>query len=110
MGLNNGVVAPNVRFVLFTLIVAEPVAAPAVPDCCMVRLPVPAVSVQLLLGVVSPKLRLPTVLFPLMVTVRSDVMSRVLKSATAPIAFGIAGFQLATSVQVPLAFKVQLAA
>src|SRR6266536_2611860 len=70
--------------------VAESVSPPAEP----------ALRIQLLPGVVSPKSRLPTVLAPSRVTVASALRSKVEKLATAETPLGIVS-QLAASLQLP---------
>src|SRR4051794_30185382 len=62
--------------------------------------PVPVFRIQLLLGVVSPKRMLPTVLAPSRVTVASALRLSVEKSATAPTPLGIES-QLVASFQLP---------
>src|SRR4051812_44961959 len=75
----------------------------AVPATVAERARPPAVPVfrfQLLLGVVSPKRMLPTVLAPSSVTVASALRSSFEKSAIAPTPLGIES-QLVASFQLP---------
>lgn len=62
------------------------------------------IKLQLLLGVMSPKTRLPTVRAISFVTVESTFRFNVLKSASASTPLGVPPDQFAATPQVPLAF------